>query len=247
MSIARHHAEWLSLVPVSGPFLSLPVLMEAFNTGLEPHDPEHSRLMRQEYGNWLEAMERRRGDPEPHRQWIGFVLRSTLDLDERVLAEGQAIPQTLQVEIPEHGELLRPSTVVDDPGTKKPRMLVQTYPRSQELTSYVADSPWKASPDTRMTDLLHGTGVRLGLVTNGEHWMLVDAPKGETTGYASWYASLWLEEPITLQAFRTLLQADGSSASPMTRRSKRCWPRAPRTSRRSPSSLAIRCGGRSRC
>ena len=208
MSIARHHAEWLSLVPVSGPFLSLPVLMEAFNAGLEPHDPEHSRLLRQGYGNWLEAMERRRGDPAPHRQWIGFVLGSTLDLDERVLVEGQAIPQTLQVEIPEHHELLRPSFVVVDPGTKTPRMLVQTYPRSQELTSYVANSPWKASPDTRMTELLHGTGVRLGLVTNGEHWMLVDAPKGETTGYASWYANLWLDEPITLRAFRTLLQAE---------------------------------------
>jgi hypothetical protein len=63
MSIARHHAEWLSLVPVSGPFLSLPVLMESFNAGLEPHDPDHSRLLRQEYGNWLEAMEKRRGDP----------------------------------------------------------------------------------------------------------------------------------------------------------------------------------------
>ena len=66
MSIARHHAEWLSLVPVSGPFLSLPVLMEAFNAGLEPHDPDHSRLLRQEYGNWLEAMEKRRSDPTPH-------------------------------------------------------------------------------------------------------------------------------------------------------------------------------------
>ena len=53
--------------------------------------------------------------------------------------------------------------------------------------------------------LLHDTGVRLGLVTNGDQWMLVDAPKGETTGYASWFAPLWLEEPKTLQAFRTLL------------------------------------------
>ena len=37
--------------------------------------------------------------------------------------------------------------------------------------------------------------------------MLVDAPKGETTGYSSWYAALWLEEPITLRAFRGLLSA----------------------------------------
>ncbi len=208
MSISRHHAEWLSLVPVSGPFLSLPVLMEAFNAGLEPHDPDHSRLLRQEYGNWLEAVEKRRGDPAPHHQWIKFVLNGMLDLDDQTVVEGQAIPQTLQVEVPEHHELLRPSLVVVDPGTKTPRMLVKAYPRSQELTSYVVGSPWKASPDTRMTELLHGTGVRLGLVTNGEHWMLVDAPKGETTGYASWYANLWLDEPITLRAFRSLLGSD---------------------------------------
>ena len=207
MSIARHHAEWLSLVPVSGPFLSLPVLMEAFNAGLEPHDPEHVRLLRQEYANWQDSFEKRKSDPAPHHNWIKFVLTKTLDLDDRVLLEGQTIPQTLQVEVPEHHELLRPNIVVSDPGTKKPRLLIQTYPRSQDLSSYVANSPWKASPDTRMTELLHGTGVRLGLVTNGEHWMLVDAPKGETTGYASWYASLWLEEPITLRAFRSLLSA----------------------------------------
>ena len=207
MSIARHHAEWLSLVPVSGPFLSLPVLLEAFNTGLEPHDPDHFRLLRQEYDDWQESFERRKADPAPHQRWIKFVLKKTLELDDRVLAEGQAIPQTLQTEIPEHQELLRPSIVVIDPTMKKPRMLVQVYPRSQELTNYVVTSSWKASPDTRMTELLHATGVRLGLVTNGEHWMLVDAPKGDTTGYISWYASLWLDEHITLRAFRSLLSA----------------------------------------
>ena len=54
-------------------------------------------------------------------------------------------------------------------------------------------------------ELLHGAGVPLGLVTNGEHWMLVYAPRGETTGYASWYGALWLDEPITLRAFHSLL------------------------------------------
>jgi hypothetical protein len=207
MSIARHHAEWLSLVPVSGPFLSLPVLMEAFNAGLEPHDAEHFRLLRQAYTVWHESTEKRKSDPIAFHQWIKFVLAKTLDLDDRVLVERQAIPQSLQVEVPEHHELLRPSFVLIDPNTKKPRLLIQTYPRSQELTSYASNSLWKASPDTRMTELLHATGVRLGLVTNGEHWMLVDAPKGETTGYASWYASLWLEEHITLRAFRSFLSA----------------------------------------
>jgi Eco57I restriction-modification methylase/restriction-modification enzyme MmeI-like protein len=207
MSIARHHAEWLSLVPATGPFLSLPVLMETFNTGLEPHDPEHVRLLRQEFAVWQESVEKRKADPALHHHWIQFVLTMTLDLDERFLAEGQAIPQTLHVEIPEYHELLRPNIVIVDPGTRKNLLLVQTYLPSQDLSSYVVGLPWKASPDTRMTELLHATGIQLGLVTNGEHWMLVNAPKGETTGYASWYASLWLEEPITLRAFRSLLSA----------------------------------------
>jgi hypothetical protein len=56
-----------------------------------------------------------------------------------------------------------------------------------------------------MMELLHYTGVRLGLLTNGEQWMLVDAPSGETTGFTSWYAGLWFEESLTLRAFRSLL------------------------------------------
>ncbi|MFN9220637.1 MAG: type IIL restriction-modification enzyme MmeI, partial [Planctomyces sp.] len=214
MSIARHHTEWLSLVPVSGPFLSLPVLLEAFSAGLEPHDPDHVRLLRQEYDEWRVMGDGGRVIPrDRHNAFIRFILQETLDLPDNLLLQGQSIPQTLQVEIPEHGELLRPDFVLVSPPSGNgspatnhaPRLLIQPYSRSQDLSSYVSGSTWKASPDTRMTELLHGTGVRLGLVTNGEHWMLVDAPKGETSGYASWYASLWLDEPITLRAFRSLL------------------------------------------
>ena len=67
MSIARHHTDWLSLVPVSGPFLSLPVLMEAFSSVLEPHDPDHMRLFRQRYAEWQELSEKHRGDPTPRQ------------------------------------------------------------------------------------------------------------------------------------------------------------------------------------
>ena len=37
--------------------------------------------------------------------------------------------------------------------------------------------------------------------------MLVDALRGETAGYVSFYASLFSEEPLTLRAFRSLLGA----------------------------------------
>ncbi len=207
MSITRHHNEWLSLVPNSGPFLSLPVLAQAFPQGLDAHDADHARRLRMAFEEWDDNQLSKRPDPGLHRAWMRFVLAETLGYDE-LLADGQAIPQTLKSEVAEYGETLRPDWIVNDPATKKARLLVQVFPRSQSLTKPVAASRWKTSPDTRMMQLLHDTGIRLGIVTNGDHWMLVNAPKNETTGYVSWYANLWLEEPITLRAFRTLLSAD---------------------------------------
>ncbi len=207
MSITRHHNEWLTLVPNSGPFLSLPVLAQAFPQGLDAHDADHARRLRMAFDEWDDNQLSKRPDAGIHREWIKLVLSETLGYEE-LLAEGQAIPQTLKSEVAEYGETLRPNWIVNDPATKKARLLVQVYPRSQSLTKPVASSRWKTSPDTRMMQLLHDTGIRLGIVTNGDHWMLVNAPKNETTGYASWYANLWLEEPLTLRAFRTLLGAD---------------------------------------
>ena len=207
MSITRHHNEWLSLVPNSGPFLSLPVLAQAFPQGLDAHDADHARRLRMAFDEWDDNQLGNRPNLGLHRAWMKFVLAETLGYDE-LLAEGQAIPPTLKSEVAEYGETLRPDWIVNDPATKKARLLVQVFPRSQSLTKPVAASRWKTSPDTRMMQLLHDTGIRLGIVTNGDHWMLVNAPKSETTGYVSWYANLWLEEKDTLRAFRTLLGAD---------------------------------------
>jgi hypothetical protein len=207
MAITRHHIEWLSLVPNSGPFLSLPVLAQAFPQGLNAHDADHARRLRMAFDEWDDNQLNQRPDPAIHRAWVKLILGETLGYDE-LLADGQAIPQTLKSEVAEYGETLRPDWIVNDPATKKARLLVQAFPRSQSLTKPVASSRWKTSPDTRMMQLLHDTGIRLGIVTNGDHWMLVNAPKNETTGYVSWYANLWLEEPITLRAFRTVLGTD---------------------------------------
>jgi hypothetical protein len=209
MSTKRHHAEWQSLVEVSGPFLTMPVLEKAFPQGLDAHDPAHFAMLRAAYEEWDENQTGHRPKAAIHREWIKFVLNQTLGLPDEVLAEGQKIPQTLKAAVAEHGETLRPDFIVRNPDgaadAGKARLLIQAYPFEQNLERPVTGKHWKASPATRVMELLHSTGVRLGLVTNGEHWMLVDAPRGETTGFASWYASLWLEEKLTLQAFRSLL------------------------------------------
>lgn len=210
MSSARHHAEWLSLVEVSGPFLSLPVLEATFPQGLEFADQaEAVRRLRLAYDEWQQSQERRY-DPAIHREWVRFVLMELLQWPADLLTEGQVLPPDLKASMLEYHETLRPDLALLTPTGRteagQARLLVQVYPPEQDLEKDLAkERRWKASPATRMMELLHACGVRLGLVTNGERWMLVNAPRGDTTGFVSWYAEVWLEERITLQAFRSAL------------------------------------------
>ncbi len=206
MSIARHHAEWLSLLEVSGPFLSMPVLLRVFPQGLDAHEPELSRFLRMAYDEWADNQAGTRPDPAIHRQWLRYVLMSVLDMPREYVAEGPALPLGLFAAIADENETVRPDMALVSPDERKPRLLIQLYAAGQDLEKPLAGAHWKASPATRMMELLRATGVRLGLITNGERWMLVDAPANETTGFASWYAALWLEEPVTLRAFRSLLR-----------------------------------------
>ena len=205
MSVTRHHADWLSLVEVSGPFVSLPVLQKVFPQGLEARDPAQAKVLRAAYAEWQDNLTA----PGKQRAWVMHVLTSVLGYRENQIAEGQSLPAGQEANMPEMGETLRPDFVLVAPaGTDtagQPQLLIASYPAEQSLDKPVIGKHWKATPATRMMELLHGANVPLGLVTNGEHWMLVYAPRGETTGYASWYGSLWLDEPITLRAFHSLL------------------------------------------
>ena len=203
-SVSRHHADWLSLVEVSGPFVSLPVLMRVFPQGLEPRDPAQAKALRAAYEEWQDNP----AAPGKQHAWVMHVLTAVLGYAPEQIAEGQALPAGLEAKMPEMGETLRPDFALVGPAggdtAGQPQLLIACYTAEQALDKPVIGKHWKATPATRMMELLHGTGVPLGLVTNGEHWMLVYAPRGETTGYASWYGALWLDEPITLRAFHSL-------------------------------------------
>src|SRR5579859_7187756 len=112
MSIARHHAEWLSLVEISGPFLSMPVLLDAFPQGLDAHDPDLSRELRSAYEEWADNMAGLRPETAIHTAWLRYVLTNVLGVTSAVLAEGQAIPEGIKATIPEHGEVLRPDLML---------------------------------------------------------------------------------------------------------------------------------------
>ena len=204
-SVSRQHADWLGLVPSSGPFVSLPVLMRAFPQGLDARDPVQAKALREAFEDWQDNP----AAAGKQRAWVLHVLTTLLGYPGNQIVEGQSLPAGLEARMPEMGETLRPDLVLVGPtGTDsagKAQLLIVAYPAEQALDKPVTGRHWKATPATRMMELLHGAGVPVGLVTNGEQWMLVFAPRGEVTGYASWYASLWLDEPITLRAFHSLL------------------------------------------
>ena len=201
MSVPRHHAEWLSLVEAQGAFLSIEELLKVFPQGLDAHDPEHFNLLKIAYDEWSYE----KFNPEIHRAWIDWVLQNTLEFPDELLQQRQQIAPSLTVKVSQYGESLTPDVVLVEPDTAKPQMLVKIVSFDQGLEKSYKKSRWTASPATRMLELLRGTNISLGLVTNGEQWMLVYAPQAQSSSFISWYSHLWVEEKVTLRAFRSLL------------------------------------------
>jgi type I restriction-modification system DNA methylase subunit len=211
MSSTSVHDDWLSLIEISGPFLAVPVLKEAFPQGLEELDGNKRKRLRQAYEEWREALELEDAQfGELHEAWIDEVLSRGIELDEDgkgdVLKRADWCAANLKASLPEYGVTLSPDlAVIDEQRSNKPLLLIQTYAQDVDLDATLKQDGWAATPADRMVQLCRSLGCRLGLVTNGERWMLVDAPVGAVTTFASWYARIWSQEPITLQAFVHLL------------------------------------------
>ncbi len=205
-------SDWLSLIEISGPFLAEPVLKEVFPQGLEELDSSKRKRLRQTYEEWCDAIEC--GDvliDALHTAWIDEVLARTLELDEDgkgdVLKRMEWCAAHLATTLIEHGVGIAPDyAVVDEQKDDAPLMLVHRYAPDVDLNDAQKFDGWTATPAERMVALCRAKGCRIGLVTNGERWMLVDAPVGAVTSFASWYARLWVQEPVTLQAFVHLLR-----------------------------------------
>jgi hypothetical protein len=185
-SAERHHAEWLSLVETAGPFLTVPVLKRALPHGLEAVPPSLPEL-RLAYAEWQE-------DPGLRRRWIRWVLDELLELRDATAEATDADPS---YRIAEQDVTIRPSFVVRDRAAEgTPGVLLV----------HVVDAVADRSID-HAADLARASRVPLALVTDGERWTLVWARTGATTGVCTWRAEIWLQEPIVLRAFVTLLGA----------------------------------------
>lgn len=200
------HVDWLRLIDVSGPFLSLTVLGETFPQGLDADDPGAARLLREGYDEWTANNALRRPDPAIHRAWVLLMLRDVLGYEDGTLAEGGEIPKSAAAALPAHHVTLRPDFAVRASGST-PALLVQVHQAGTALERAVQDGALHASPAERMRLLLRGSGVRSGLVTNGEQWMLVHQPPERTATFATWEAEILAEEPDARRALCSLLGA----------------------------------------
>ena len=219
MSAPSVHDDWLSLIEISGPFLAVPVLKEAFPQGLEELDATKRKRLRQAYEEWCEALELEDEQfAELHVAWIEEVLSRGLELDEDgkgdVLKRADWCAANLQASLPEHGVTLSPDlAVINELCANKPLLLIQTYAQDVDLDAVLKQDNWVATPADRMVQLCRSLGCQgLGLLTNGEQWMLVDAPVGAVTTFASWYAGSGARSPSPFRHL-SICSASGGSSS----------------------------------
>ena len=205
------HLEWMRLVEISGPFLSRPVLNDVLPQGMGGDDRDVRVHLEQAHEEWYA----KRDEVSIHHAWIQYVLREALGFEADDLLEGVKVPSDLAVSLPEHRETLRADMAVmeDGPGGSgpaRPRLLVVRLPAGTKLDKRPPDRKWAADHLTRMVELLrrsNDSALSLGIVTNGDRWTLVSAPREGTASFITWYANWWFQEKDTLRAFREFLGA----------------------------------------
>ena len=99
-----------------------------------------------------------------------------------------------------------PDLVLKSDTSGKPLLFISILPPDTDLEKVESSDTWPVPYVERMILLCRSMSVRLGIVTNGERWMLVNAPVDSTSGHTSWYARIWFQEPVTFQAFKSLLE-----------------------------------------
>jgi len=206
MKYGSQHTEWLSLIDVSGPFLAVSVLEEAFPQGLDTIETPRRQRLRAAYEEWCESVEDK--DPqlkELHDEWIRLVLHEILDYDSEIMLLNEELDNRYSLKSLDGAETFSPKWVICRDRESDPLMFISSFPPGFDFSKLQQKDNSAQPIIERMISVCRSNNVRLGLLTNGECWTLINAPIGNTSGSASWYSRLWFQEPITLKSFQSLL------------------------------------------
>nr|WP_233617577.1 DNA methyltransferase [Actinomadura sp. WAC 06369] len=198
------HADWLDLIDVSGPFLSVPVLRRIWPTLDTLDKPARERL-------------RREHAALPGRPWIDYILGDLLGWGDLLQTEGL---DALAMDVPEHDTTVTPSFVLREPGAP-----ADDGPKTVHVLGLICDdrptqrvpgSGWAATPADRLAQLCRHHDVQLGLATDGRWFTLVWAPRGGVTTTASFDSVNWHEaaERDVVRAFLSILHRSRFFAVP---------------------------------
>lgn len=214
----RQHQEWLDLTEVSGPFLTMPVLLRAWPQ-LDALEKDERARLRARHADWQTDTTAGRDE------WTAYVLGRLLGwADALAFRQGESEHHGLDrltLRVAEHNTEVRPDFALVEPGTdlavepdvesaaKRVRLLGMTVPSGTAPTARVGGGgDWSAAPADRLARLLRHHGVPLGLVTDGRWWCLVWAPLGGVTTTAVFDSIGWNEaaERNVVRAFVSLLR-----------------------------------------
>ncbi|MFD6731146.1 Eco57I restriction-modification methylase domain-containing protein [Micromonospora aurantiaca] len=188
--VDEQHAEWLGLLRPEGPFLTVPMLVEALPHGLDTvPDDVRDRVRR----GWAEVQD---APDLLGPAWIELILGELLRYPESGRSDG-----VVEAEAGSRPDVL---SGPQPGGGRAARLHVHRLPFGTSLT---IARQGRTAPVEHAAQVCRDTAVPLALVTNGQRWALVHARRGEATGVGVFDADLWLEEPTLLRAFATLLTA----------------------------------------
>lgn len=201
-SASELHHDWLDMVEVEGPFLSIPVLSRLWPDGIDRPDSNDAnfRNLVDTHRIWLNS------PVVNHEKWIRTVLQDGAKWGE-FLKIGPQLPARFEISVPEHGTkfghwgaLFGPDS---NPSVDQPIALVHSA-QAEDLRA-ISLSGWSASAVDRMGLALRRLGIPIGLVTNGRYWAIVWAEGAYSTGSAIFDSLIWAEERYYRDAFFALI------------------------------------------
>jgi hypothetical protein len=205
------HRAWLELVETDGPFLAVPPLKRVWPQGIPPLDRDRLDVLRAAKPGFEHAWEALDLDPDDDAArakyrderdaWVGTVLREVVGWGESLDWGPQAAPGVV-ARSPDHRV-----SVTQAAGLRGPDgigALVSVVDRCESLHEGGTDG-WAATPIDRMEAMLRGAGVEIGIVSDGRWWALVCARPGAMVASGVVDALTWVEEPLTRDAFLTVI------------------------------------------